>query len=148
MVRNKERIQYDSFIAPAVIRKLVTEVHFFCKQTGTEPGLGERLLTEAGAHEYMHDNAGQLAQVQFDRPLIFDLCLDLFNRSNKWATGDLCSDDDIRDLLQSARSIIERAALVTISLSFNYSGTEADTRRLAGLVIPAIVQWRSARGET
>ncbi|WP_095990551.1 UPF0489 family protein [Cystobacter fuscus] len=29
MVRNKELIQFDSFIAPAVIRKLVTEVHFF-----------------------------------------------------------------------------------------------------------------------
>lgn len=126
MVRNEERIQYDSFIAPAVTRKLVTEVHFFCKQTDTDPGLGERLLTEAGAREYVHDNAGQLAQV-FDGPVIFDLCLDLFNRSNNWATGDLWSDDDVRDFLQSARSAIERAALVTISLSFNYSGTEADT---------------------
>lgn len=145
MVRNEERIQYDSFIAPAVIRKLVTEVHFFCKQTGTDPGLGERLLTDTGAREYMHDDAGQLAQVQFDGPVIFDLCLDLFNRSNMWATGDLWTDEDIRAFLHSVRPVIERAALVTVSLSFNYSGTEADTRHLAALVVPLIVQWRSER---
>jgi len=62
MVRNEERIQCDSFIAPAVIRELVTEVHFFCKQTDTEPGLGERLLADTGAREYMHDDADQLSQ--------------------------------------------------------------------------------------
>ncbi|MDN7176972.1 UPF0489 family protein [Caballeronia sp. SEWSISQ10-4 2] len=143
MVRNEERIQYDSFIAPAVIRKLVTEVHFFCKQTGTEPGLGERLLIDTGAREYMHDDAGQLAQVQFDGPVIFDLCLDLFNRSDMWATGDLWTDDDIRYFLERVRPVIERAAVVTVSLSFDYSGTEDDTRHLAALVVPAIVQWRS-----
>jgi hypothetical protein len=146
MVRKKERIQFDSFIAPAVIRKLVTEVHFFCKQTNTEPGLGERLLVDTWAHEYMHDDLVQLAQVQFDEPVIFDLCLDLFNRSDMWANGDLWSDDDIRGFLGQVRPVIERAALVTVSLSFDYSGTEADTRHLAALVLPTIVQWRSAQG--
>lgn len=87
MVRNKEFIQCDSFIAPAVIRKLVTEVHFFCTQMDTEAGLGEKLLIDTGAREYMHYDAGQLAKVQFNEPVIFDLCLDLFNRTNKWATG-------------------------------------------------------------
>lgn len=144
MVRNKERIQFDSFIAPAVIRKLVTEVHFFCKQTSTEPGLGEALLNGTGAREYTHDDAGQLAQAEFNGPLIFDLCLDLFNRTDQWATGDLWTDDEIGDFLQSVRPIIERAELVTVSLSFDYSGTEADTRHLAGLVVPRILQWRSA----
>ncbi|CAB3773922.1 UPF0489 family protein [Paraburkholderia humisilvae] len=53
MVRNKDRIQYDSFIAPAVIRKLVTEVHFPGKQTSTGPGLGDRLRLwgPGGAHD-------------------------------------------------------------------------------------------------
>ena len=143
MVRDKERIQYDSFIAPAVIRKLVTEVHFFCKQTGTDPGLSEQLCRETGTREYMHDSADELAQVKFDGPVIFDLCLDLFNRSNQWAVGDLWSDDDIKNFLLTVRSIIERAAVVTVSLSFSYSGTDADTRHLAALVIPLIVQWRT-----
>ena len=144
MVRNEDRIQYDSFIAPAVIRKLVTEVHFLCKQTSTEPGLGERLLIDTGAREYMHDDTGKLSQMQFDGPVIFDLCLDLFNRSDQWATGDLWTDDDIRDFLDQVRPVIERAALVTVSLSFDYSGTEDDTRHLAALVVPTILQWRSA----
>ncbi len=144
MVRNQERIQYDSFIAPAVIRELVTEVHFFCKQSGTEPGLGERLLGDTGAREYMHDDAGQLAHVQFRGPVIFDLCLDLFNRSDEWAAGDLWTDDEIRSFLDQVRPVIERAALVTVSLSFDYSGTKADTRHLATLVVPTIVKWRSA----
>ena len=65
----------------------MTEVHFFCKQTNTEAGLGERLLADAGAREYVHDYAGELSQVRFEGPVIFDLCLDLFNRSNMWATG-------------------------------------------------------------
>lgn len=143
MVRNEERIQYDSFIAPTVIRRLVTEVHFFCKQTGTEPGLGQRLLADTRAREFMHDDADRLSHVQFDGPVIFDLCLDLFNRSEKWAAGDLWTDDDIRDFLEQVRPVIERAALVTVSLSFDYSGTEDDTRHLAALVVPAFVQWRS-----
>ena len=78
--------------------------------------------------------------------MIFDLCLDLFNRSDKWAIGDLWTDEDIRDFLEQVRPVIERAALVTVSLSFEHSGTEADTRHLAALVLPPIVQWRSAQG--
>lgn len=144
MVRNEERIQYDSFIAPAVIRKLVTEVHFFCKQTGTEPGLDEQLLIDTGARQYMHDEASQLAEVQFNQPVIFDLCLDLFNRSDMWATGDIWSDDDIGAFLQQVRPVIERAAVVTVSLAFNFSGTEDDTRHLAALVMPIIAEWRSS----
>ena len=145
MVRNEDRIQYDSFIAPALIRGLVTEVHFFCKQTSTEPGLGEPLLSEAGAREYMHDDARQLAQAQFNGPVIFDLCLDLFNRSDNWATGDLWTDEEVLEFLQSVRFVIERAKLVTVSLSFNYSGTEADTRHLAQLALPLLVEWRARR---
>ncbi len=145
MVRNEERIQYDSFIAPAVIRRLVTEVHFFCKQTNTEPGLGERLLIDAGAREYLHDDVSELVKAQFTGPVIFDLCLDLFNRSDMWATGDIWSDDEIREFLEQVRPVIERAVVVTVSLSFDYSGTENDTRRLAALVLPLIMQWRSDR---
>ena len=144
MVRNKECIQYDSFIAPAVIRKLVTEVHFFCKQSGTEPGLGERLLNDTGAREYMHDDAGQLANVQFGGPIIFDLCLDLFNRSGECATGNLWSDDEIGGFLDQVRPIVERAGVVTVWLFFDYLGTQTDTRHLAALVVPTIAQWRSA----
>lgn len=147
MVRNRDFIQYDSFIAPAVIRKLVTEVHFLCTQTGTEPGLGESLLSDTGAREYMHDDASHLAQVRFNGPVIFDLCLDMFNRSEIWATGDLWTDDEIDDFLGGVRPLIERAELVTVSLSFDYSGTESDTRHLAGLVVPRILHWRTSRGE-
>ncbi|MFT0171484.1 UPF0489 family protein [Paraburkholderia mimosarum] len=145
MVRNEERIQFDSFIAPAVVRGLITEVHFFCKQTNTECGLGDQLLADTGTREYIYEDAGRLSQAQFAGPLIFDLCLDLFNRSDQWAAGDLWTDDEIRAFLDQVRPIIEQASVVTVSLSFDYSGTEADTRHLAALVVPAIMQWRSER---
>lgn len=143
IIRSSQRIQFDSFIAPAVIRQLVTEVHFFCKQTNTEPGLGDQLLVDTGAREHLYDDVSALAAANFTAPVIFDLCLDLFNRTDMWATGDLWSDDEIREFLEQLRPVIERAVVVTVSLSFDYSGTKADTQHLAALVLPLIVQWRS-----
>lgn len=121
----------------------MTEVHFFCKQTNTEPGLGEELLIDTGAREYLHNDVREFADTEFAGPVIFDLCLDLFNRSDMWATGDLWSDDEIREFLERVHPVIERAVVVTVSLSFDYSGTENDTRHLAALVLPFIMRWRS-----
>lgn len=42
-------IRYDSFIAPAVIRGLVGDVHFFCLQDDDAPGLDAELLNSTGA---------------------------------------------------------------------------------------------------
>ena len=56
--------------------------------------------------------------------------------------GDLWTDADVLKFLEAARSHILAAAVVTISLSFGYSGAEEDTRHLAQLVVPRILELR------
>jgi len=144
MVREADLIRYDSFIAPAVIRGLVGEVHFLCRQTDVdEHGLDEDLLLTAGAQQYFYDDANSIANVEFGEPVIFDLCLDIFNRSEQWAEGDLWPEDEIEAFLHQLRPVIESATVVTVSLSFNYSGTASDTRRLAALCLPLLKRWRT-----
>ena len=145
MIREGTWIRYDSFIAPAVIRGLVSDVHFFCLQDDDAPGLDAELLNSSGTRQTLHAEAVALSRANFDAPLIFDLCLDLFNRSDQWYTGELWSDAEITTFLEQMRPVIERALVVTVSLSFGYSGSEADTRRLTALVLPRLEQWRSAR---
>ena len=74
--------------------------------------------------------------------MIFDLCLDLFNRSDDWAEGDLWSDAEIDGFLGEVARLITAAELVTVSMSFNYSGTAENTRHLTKFVIPRILALR------
>ncbi|MGA9912058.1 MAG: UPF0489 family protein [Paraburkholderia sp.] len=143
MIREDNWIRYDSFIAPAVIRGLFNDVHFFCLQDDTDPGVDQDTLDAAGAHQTLHQDAAELSHAKFDAPVILDLCLDLFNRSDQWLTGDLWTDAEVTDFLDQMRPLIEQAELVTVSLSFGCSGSEADTRHLASRVLPLLKQWRS-----
>jgi hypothetical protein len=142
-------IRYDSFIAPAVVRGKFDEVHFFCRQDdGSDKGIGEELLQQSGAAQVLHGTVETFTALQPKKPLIFDLCLDLFNNELKMMDeGDVWPDAEILGFLQAVRPLIEGASLVTVSLSFGYSGTEDDTRHLAELVIPNIMAWRAARSE-
>jgi hypothetical protein len=141
---NADLIRYDSFIAPAVIRGLVDEVHFLCRQNDVdEHGLDEDLLLKTGARQYFYDDAHSIANVEFGEPVIFDLCLDIFNRSEQWAEGDLWPEAEIEVFLRQLRPVIESATVVTVSLSFNYSGTASNTRCLAALCLPLLKRWRA-----
>lgn len=143
-VADNDRIRCDSFIAPAVRRGLFKEVHFFCTEDdGNDIGLDEKLLTSSATTQFVHQTIAGLASQQFECPLIFDLCLDLFNRSGDWETGSLWSDAEVTDFLKSVEPLLQAAEIVTVSLSFGYSGTEEDTRRLAHLVCPRIMASRS-----
>ncbi len=44
--------------------------------------------------------------------------------------------------LNAMKEKIIAAEVVTVSLSFGYSGTEADTRQLTKLVLPVLEEWR------
>lgn len=138
-------IRYDSFIVPALLRGLFDTVHFFCKQDdGYDVAIDEEMLKQAGANQVLHETAESLAAVVPQRPLIFDLCLDLFNRESKYEYGsDLWPDAEIQAFLDTVRPLIEAASLVTVSLSFGCSGSEADTRHLAAYVMPQILAWRT-----
>jgi hypothetical protein len=143
-LRENKLIRYDSFIAPAVRRGLFDTVHFFCTENDkNDIGFYEDFLIQAGATQVVYSTVESLAAAQFRHPVIFDLCLDLFNRSGNWMEGDLWIESEIKSFLRAIRHIVSAAEIVTISLSFNHSGTHDDTRRLARLVIPLLLSYRN-----
>jgi hypothetical protein len=82
LVERKPFVRYDSFIAPSIIRGLVKEVHFICSQDDTDIGLDDNLLHRYEAKQFVHKNLDSLIQHIGDRQILFDLDLDMFNRSN------------------------------------------------------------------
>lgn len=138
-------IRFDSFIAAAVRRGLLSRVHFFClEDEGSDEGLDESLCEKFGVQQVVHRDIKSLAAIEPAHPVIFDLCLDLFNRSNDLEyEGDLWSDDEVIAFIEAMAQHITAADVVTVSLSFGYSGTEVDTRHLAELVIPRIQSLRT-----
>ncbi|MBU2445203.1 MAG: UPF0489 family protein [Bacteroidetes bacterium] len=142
IVRSNSRIRKDSFIAPAVIRELLNSLHFYCLQGDTEPGIDESLLSRFNCTQHLHSSIEKLIAANVSSPLIFDLCLDLFNKSDQWEEGDLWQDHEILEFLEKASLYIERADIVTVSFSFGYSGTTDDTKRLAALVLPIMLGYR------
>jgi hypothetical protein len=142
MTAADELIRYDSFIAPAVRRSLLSEVHFFCLQDDGDKGIDADLCQQFGAIQTLHPDVASLAAAKPAAPLIFDLCLDLFNRADKLYQSDLWTDEEVAMLLSTLHHHIRSAELVTVSMSFGYSGDEDDTRRLAELVVPKIVEMR------
>ena len=108
-------------------------------------GIDEDLRKPVGTDQVIHGTPESLASLEAASPLIFDLCLDLFNRSDQFQEGDLWPDEEVLGFLNTVRPLIMRASLVTISLSFDCSGTAEDTRHLASLVLPKIQAWRAAQ---
>lgn len=143
-IEEEEWIRYDSFIAPAVARGMFDAVHFYCPQGDeSDVAVDENLRKSTGTDQVIHETPESLASLEAASPLIFDLCLDLFNRSDQFQEGDLWSDEEVLGFLDTVRPLITTASLVTISLSFDCSGTAEDTRHLASLVLPRIQAWRA-----
>jgi len=144
MTAENTTIRFDSFIAPAVRRSMLREVHFYCEQTdGQDIGIDAQILSEAGTAQFVHVTAVSLRNSNPVSPLIFDLCLDLFNRSDHFQTGDLWPDPEVLEFLEVVSPLIVRAEAVTVSMSFDYSGDANDTRHLTSLVVPRILELRS-----
>lgn len=143
LVAEGEWVTYDSFIAPAVKRGLVHTIHFYCLQKDAgDDALDEDFLQACGARQLLHKTPQELMAAQITGPMLFDLCLDLFNRSDTWEEGDLWPDPDIVAFLETVRPLVAAAELVTVSMSFNYSGAAKDTRHLTSLVVPKILDYR------
>lgn len=144
LIEEEEWIRYDSFIAPAVARRMFDSLHFYCMQNdSSDVAIDEALRALTNTEQMIHETPESLASLKASSPLIVDLCLDLFNRSEEFQVGDLWSNDEILRFLDTIQPLITAAALVTVSLSFDYSGTEDDTRYLASLVLPKILGWRT-----
>lgn len=142
LVYDAKLIRKDSFIAPAIIRGLVRRLHFYCLQDDTEPGIDQELLAQFGCEQFLYESVEALEVAAVPPPLIFDLCLDLFDVSEEWEEGVLWQEIEIIEFLHKVSRFIQRAAVVTVSLSFGYSGSANDTRGLARLVLPRMLNYR------
>lgn len=143
LVQRNQYIRFDSFIAPAVRRGLFSEVHFFCKEDeGNDAGLDAEVLQSSDTKQVIHESTDSLARIRTDAPLVFDLCLDLFARAAGEEPGDIWSEAEIATFLSQLAHLIQAAGVVTVSLSFGYSGTAEETRALATFVIPRLVALR------
>lgn len=144
LIREENLIRYDSFIAPAVLRGYLSEIHFFCKQDGYDIGIDEDLLARTGTAQVIHDNAEALAAQEFSSPLIYDLCLDLFNKSKMHYGSDIWPDDEIVSFFGYVQASRRKGRtghrVVVVWMLRDKSGYTA--RRLAKLILPKLEEWR------
>ncbi len=135
-------IRKDSFIAPAVRAEFFREVHFFCYQRNIEQGLEPDLLMKYPVCQFVHTSLLSARRQINPSNIALDLDVDLFNRSTFFGKGDLWPADEIRRFLEDLKPLIKASPLVTIALSYCYSGSETDTHRLAELILPLVISWR------
>jgi hypothetical protein len=146
IVKAENYIRFDSFICPAIAKGLIDEVHFYCHQgdEGGDIAIGEEFLTKYRCVQVLHDSSQALSEIRTTKPILFDFCIDLFNRSNEHYGSDIWSDDEIEDLLENCKNLVKSAKIITISMSYGYSGTESDTKRLTKTAVEVFSKWRKA----
>lgn len=135
-------IRKDSFIAPSIIRGYVNRVDFHCFQTDTEIGLDESLLINYSAKQNIHDKIEDLIHSIGNKKIILDLDLDIFNKSSYYLEGDLWSEQEIENYIYTITPLIEQAKIITIAMSYGFSGSDQDREYLTKLVTPIILNIR------
>lgn len=153
LIEEDNLVRRDSFISPAIIKGITDEVHFFCLQNDTEPGLDNVLLRTYGASEIPHNSIQELIHALENRkkPLIMDLDLDLFNRDTPFYAEGAGLSTNINEFLHECEPLFERAEVVTIAKSpgdwwiRNQNQWDWDrdlSKKLAGIVVPRIISIR------
>jgi len=94
LIKREDLIQYDSFIGPAIARGLINDIHFLCFQKDDE-GFTEEELNLFKVKQTIHSTSETLKEIGFKQPLLFDFCLDVFNRSDFNYQSDLWDDGEI-----------------------------------------------------
>lgn len=136
-------IRKDSFISPAVRGHFFRDVHFYCYQRNIAPGLNPEILMHNRVRQYIHSDIPSAFRQINPADTALDLDVDIFNRSIFFGQGDVWSNEEILRFLDRLKVLIHKTPLITIALSYCYSGAEADTHRLAELILPRILSWRS-----
>ena len=117
LVQEDKWIRFDSFICPAIIRGIANEVHFLCYQEYGDEGIYEGSLEKHQATQYIYRNSSELKNYKFNKPYIFDFCIDVFNRSNMYYEGDIWNIEEIDEFLYELEVLVKGAELITISMS-------------------------------
>jgi hypothetical protein len=116
-------VQYDAFIAPAVRRGLFQQLHFYCTQRdGSDWGVDQSLCDGMGVRQVVHESLESFAAIEPGSAV------------GRRSHPSLFASD-------AAPNSLGRIGH-PLSLSFGYSGTESDTRGLAKIVVPQVVEWR------
>jgi len=145
IVREENLIRFDSFICPAIAKGFIDEVHFFCLQ-GDEDGdeaIYEDFIEKYECDQVIHNSITSLSNIKTEKPILFDFCIDIFNRSNQYYGSDIWPDSEINELLEGCKSLVVSADIVTISMSYGYSGSNEDTKRLTENVLRQFNEWRN-----
>ncbi|MDD5582039.1 MAG: UPF0489 family protein [Candidatus Marinimicrobia bacterium] len=135
-------IRKDSFIAPAIRTDFFREVHFYCYQRNTPQGLDPLILQKKKVRQYLHKTLDDVLEKIIPNETAFDLDLDFFNWSPLFGKGNLWSDEKILQVLFHLKDIIKKSPLITLALSYFYSGDVEDTHHLAEIILPLILSWR------
>lgn len=143
MVRENHLIRHDSFIFPAVIRGTIRDVHFHCRQQNTDPGFYWLPSGQHCARQYLHAKASEMIKAVRSENLILDIDLDFFNTSNSSLSGDIWPTPLVVKFVETIASVVSAAKVVTIAMSFLYSGSEEDTRCLAQTVVREVSHFMS-----
>ena len=143
LIREGDLIQYDSFIGPAIVRGLINDVHFLCFQEDEDEGFTDDELKAFNSEQTIHTKAASLKRIETKQPILFDFCLDVFNRSDYDYQSDLWADEEIDTLLRECKPLVQKAQVVTVSMSYGCSGTKEDTKRLTEKVVPLFLEWRN-----
>jgi len=143
LIRKEDLIQYDSFIGPALARELINDIHFLCFQEDEDEGFTEEELEKYNTKQTIHGMVDTLKKIEIKQPLLFDFCLDVFNRSDYDYQSDLWADEEIEVLLLECKPLVKKAKVVTVSMSYGCSGTEEDTKILTEKVVTLFLGWRN-----
>lgn len=143
IISKDQDIRKVSFISPAVRAKWFREIHFYCYQRNIAKGLNTENLINKPVRQFVHTSQQSVLENLSGKSVAFDLDVDLFNHSTFYGKGDLWPDHEILTFLDNFGELIRIAPLVTIALSYFYSGTMEDTRHLAELILPKILSLRN-----
>lgn len=59
-------------------------------------------------------------------------------------SANIWKENEINDWLNDCEGLVQSASIVTVSMSYGYSGVEEDTERLTKKVINLFYKWRSS----
>ena len=130
----------DGFIAPAIIKGLFNEIHFYCKQSDTQITFSDEFLNNYQTEQFIHNNIESIMDIRVENPYAFDLDIDLFNDSGMYLESKLWTETQLDDFVGICTPLIQNASIVTIAMSFGYSGTKEDTIWLAQYVVSKILK--------
>jgi len=123
-------IRKDGFIAPAIIKGYFNEIHFYCKQANPQIGFSSEFLNSFTAKQCFYDEIEKINDIIIERSYAFDLDIDLFNNSEVYLKSKLWPENQRDDFFDRCELLIKHASIVTIAMSYGYSGTKKDTKWL------------------